>query len=173
VLRLSPFVRTTLPAALVGLLLSACSGDGDAADTGPVAIGSAKVTEADQAACEELVAALPAEFLDLPTREVTPTTALGRAWGSPAVTVGCGVDMPDDFTPGASCEEVNGVGWYVPIEQFSDLRMDLTIYTIGRDPVVRLEVPADYRRDAAFSADALVTLADPVKQAIPDAEPCV
>lgn len=173
-LRLSPaFVRTTLPAAVVGLLLGACSGDGAADDTGPVPIGPVEVTAAQQAACEKLLAALPAEFLELPARDVTPSTALGRAWGSPAVDVSCGVEMPEDFTPGASCEEVNGVGWYVPIEQFSDLRMDLTISTIGRDPVVRLTVPADYRREAAFSADALVTLAEPVKKAIPDAEPCV
>lgn len=158
-------MRPVLHLAPLVLLLTACGGS--------VELAAYDVSPTQREACEALVDALPEEFVGLEARETTPADALGAAWGDPHVAVTCGGGMPDDFTPGASCEEVNGVGWYVPIDQFSDLRMDLTIYTIGRDPVVRLDVPAEYRKEAAFAADALVTMAEPVKQAIPDAEPCV
>lgn len=148
------------------LLLAACS-------SGDVEIAAVDVTPAERAACAKVLDAVPDELDGLPTRAVTPATALGRAWGDPAVVLTCGVAMPEDFQPGASCEEANGVGWYVPTDQMSDLGEDLTIYTIGRTPVVELVVPSEQRRDAAFAADALATLAGPVKRAIPKAEPCV
>lgn len=154
------------PLVLVAILVAGCG-------EGAVELPSYDVTAAERAACDSLVEELPAAFVGLEAREVTPSDATGAAWGDPAVELSCGGGMPDDFTPGASCEEVEGVGWYVPIDQFADLREDLTIFTIGREPVVRLDVPAEYRREAAFAADALVTLAEPVKTAIPDAEPCV
>lgn len=149
-----------------GVLLTACSSDG-------VEIASPDVTAAERTACEKVLVTLPDELDGLPAQEVTPANALGRAWGDPAVVLTCGVSMPVGFQPGASCEEVNGVGWYVPTDQFSDLGQDLTIYTIGRTPVVELLVPSEQRRDAAFAADALSTLGDPIKKAIPRAEPCV
>lgn len=154
------------PLVLVATLAAGCG-------EGAVELPSYDVGPAQTAACATLLDALPEKFVGLEPREVYPDDAFGAAWGDPSVELTCGGGMPDDFTPGASCEEVEGVGWYVPINQFSDLREDLTIYTIGREPVVRLDVPAEYRREAAFAADALVTLAEPVKTAIPDAQPCV
>lgn len=161
-----PHLTPLLPLLGLSTLLSACS-------SGDVEISSGDVTPDERAACQQLVDAVPAELDGLAARKVTPAKALGRAWGDPAIVLSCGVAMPESFQPGASCEEVNGVGWYVPTDQFSDLGQELTIYTIGREPVVELVIPSDQRRDAAFAADALATLADPVKQAIPDAEPCI
>ncbi|HSX66402.1 DUF3515 domain-containing protein [Nocardioides sp.] len=161
-----PRLTPLLPLLGLTVLLAACS-------SGDVEISSGDVTPAERAACEKLLDTVPAELDGLTAREVTPATALGRAWGDPAVVLSCGVAMPEGFQPGASCEEVNGVGWYVPTDQFSDLGQDLTVYTIGREPVVELVVPSEQRRDAAFAADALATLADPVKRAIPETEPCI
>ncbi|MDO7869159.1 DUF3515 domain-containing protein [Nocardioides jiangxiensis] len=155
-----------LPALTVAALLTGCGSDS-------VEIASTRVDAADRTTCQQLVRALPATLDHLVTRAVVPRTALGHAWGDPAVVLTCGVTMPADFQPGASCEEINGVGWFVPTEQFGDLSEDLTVYTIGRDPVVEVVIPAEHRRDAAFPGDALATLAAPVKQAIPKAERCV
>lgn len=110
--------------------------------------------------------------MDEPSREVEPADA-GAAWGDPAIALSCGVEMPKDFTPGSSCEEISGVGWYVPTDQFADARLDLTIYTIGRNPVIRLEIPSDYRADAAFVADSLTTLAPVIKKHTKLEKPCI
>lgn len=160
-------LRRSLPLAVATpFLLTSCG-------SGTVEIESVKVSAAERSACQQLVRALPATLDGLVTRAVAPKTALGHAWGDPAVVLTCGVHMPKGFQPGASCEENNGVGWYVPTDQFADLTEDLTVYTIGRTPVVELVVPSERRRDGAFAADALATLADPIKQAIPTHEPCV
>lgn len=166
-----PRLTYAVPLAATLALLTACSLP--FGDSGPVEIETAKLGADARSACDAVLDAAPSTFVGLTAREVTPTSATGRAWGSPAVLLTCETSMPEEFTPGASCEEVNGVGWYVPIAQFSDLSQDLTIYTIGREPVVKLRVPADYRDNTAFAADALVTLSDPVKAGIPQAEPCV
>ncbi len=166
-----PHALTRLGATVaVATLLAACSG---AEDTGDVEVEAVDLTPAQAEACTDLLAAVPDELGDLASRDVTPRKAWGRAWGSPAVVLTCGASMPEGFQPGASCEEVNGVGWYVPTEQFSDLSADLTVYTIGRDPVVELLIPAEHRRNGAFAGDVLSTLAAPVKAAIPKAEPCI
>ena len=151
---------------VVAVLLTGCGADS-------IEIATTKVDATERSTCQRLVRELPATLESLVTRAVVPRTALGHAWGDPAVILTCGVSMPADFQPGASCEEVNGVGWYVPTEQFGDLSEDLTIYTIGRDPVVEGDIPAEHRRDGAFAGDALSTIAGLVKKAIPQAERCV
>jgi hypothetical protein len=124
------------------------------------------------AACAALAGGVPATLLKKEAREVSPADA-GAAWGDPAVVLSCGVEMPKEFTPGASCEEINGVGWYVPTDQFADDRLDLTLYTIGRSPTVRVEIPSDYRGDVAFTADALSTLAPAIKKHTKLDKPCI
>ena len=166
-----PHALTRLGATAAALaLLAACSGG---EETGAVEVESVDLPAAQAKACTDVLAALPEELGGLAPRDVTPRKASGRAWGSPAVVLTCGASMPEGFQPGASCEEVNGVGWYVPTEQFSDLSADLTVYTIGREPVVELVIPAEHRRNGAFAGDVLSTLAGPVKTAIPKAEPCI
>jgi hypothetical protein len=127
---------------------------------------------ASSKACAALAGGVPKTLLKQTAREVAPAEA-GAAWGDPAIVLSCGVDMPEDFTPGASCEEISGVGWYVPTDQFADSRLDLIIYTIGRSPVIRLEIPSGYRKDAAFVADTLTTLAPVIKQQTKLEKPCI
>lgn len=175
--RSRPGFRTRLPAlaaaALTTFLLSGCGGDDGGSGDGPVEVTAPDLTADQAATCASLVDALPAELLTHPSRAVTPTDAPAAAWGDPAIVVTCGVEMPADFEPGASCEEVNGVGWFVPMDQFSDIRVDLAVHTIGFDPVVRLEIPADYRRDPAVVADSLATLAAPIKEHATSVKPCI
>ncbi len=166
-----PRLTYAAPCTAALILLTACSTG--LRDTGPVEIETVELSATAREACDAVLEATPSTFVGLAARKVTPQDTTGRAWGSPAVRLTCETSMPEDFTQGASCEEVNGVGWYVPIGQFSDLEADLTIYTIGREPIVKLFVPAKYRSNTAFAADALVTLSDPVKAGIPEAEPCV
>lgn len=142
-------------------LLAAC---------GPVDLAAPPTTAAK--ACAALADGVPTKLMTETAREVSPADA-GAAWGDPEIVLSCGVDMPEDFTPGASCEEISGVGWYVPTDQFADSRLDLAIYTIGRSPVVRLEIPSDYRADAAFVADSLTTLAPVIKEHTKLEKPCI
>jgi hypothetical protein len=70
---------------------------------------------------------------------------------------------------GASCEEINGVGWYVPTDQFADLsELDLTVYTIGRTPVVEV-VPSELPPRRGVRRRCAGDARDPIKQAIPKA----
>jgi hypothetical protein len=156
-------VRLILTAAL-GMtvpLLAAC---------GPVDVATPSASAVK--ACAALADGVPTKLLKEPQREVSDPEA-GAAWGDPPVVLSCGVDMPADFMPGASCEEVNGVGWYVPTDQFADDRMDLTLYTIGRSPIVRVDIPSDYRANLAFAADTLSSLASAIKKHTKLEKPCV
>jgi hypothetical protein len=148
-------------AGALAALLTAC---------GPTEVATPPAAAAK--ACAALAGAVPGKLMSETSREVSPADA-GAAWGDPAIVLSCGVDMPKDFTPGASCEEISGVGWYVPTDQFADSRLDLAIYTIGRSPVVRLEIPSDYRADAAFVADTLTTLAPVIKENTNLEKPCI
>ncbi len=124
-------------------------------------------------ACESLVDALPDTLADESRREVSPQGALGAAWGDPAYVVTCGAAEPADYDPFAQCQEVNGVGWFVPMEQFETdhQRDDVTLTTIGRSPRVSLTVPGAYRPDGV--AAALADLAGPIKRTLTLEEPCL
>ena len=163
-------IRSTGALVAAGLLAAACSGT-DAVEA--VEVDAPDLTADQATTCAALVEALPTKLLTHAERDVTPADAPAAAWGDPAIVVTCGVEMPDDFEPGASCEEVNGVGWFVPMDQFSDIRVDLAVHTIGFDPVVRLEIPADYRKDPAVVADSLATLAEPIKEHARQVQPCI
>jgi len=144
------FVCTTLLAA------SACS-------TAPVAIDDPDLSDQDRAACEAFVAALPDDLVEQEAAETEPDDALGAAWGDPPIVVRCGVPMPDDFNRASPCEEVNGVGWFVRPEEFQDSGKDLAMFTIGFEPAVELDIPAEHRVEPATVADALSVLSAPVK----------
>ena len=102
---------------------------------------------ADRTACEALVADLPDTLAGLERRAVEPADALGAAWGDPAYVLTCGVPEPDDYEPTAECNVIEGVGWWVPDDQLSDLSLDATPIALSLRPYVEVSVPADYRTE--------------------------
>lgn len=124
---------------------------------------------AGRAACRALVDALPDELADLSPHEIEPADALGAAWGDPPVELRCGVSMPEELNRYSACEEINGVGWFVPTDQFEHMDRDLTITTIGFEPAVGLRVPSAYRPPV----DVLTQLAAPIKEHLRLVKPCV
>jgi Protein of unknown function (DUF3515) len=118
-------------------------------------------------ACRELLARLPAAVADQGRRDVSPADAPGAAWGSPPITLVCGVDEPAGFDDVASCLTVNGVDWYIPPDQL-EAEGDLTMTTVYRKVAVRVHLPAEYFPPATTLAD----LARPVRQSIPATDAC-
>lgn len=113
--------------------------------------------------CSALLADLPTLVLDGERRQVAPG-GLSAAWGSPAITLRCGVDRPAALTPSSQCFEVNGVGWFAEAADGGYL-----FTTIGRTAYVELAVPSDY----APEANALVDVAATVSAHDPLQTPCV
>ena len=123
--------------ALLAGSLAACSGD--------VEIDSGDVPANDVAACRSLLDDLPSTLAGEPRRAVEPHDALGAAWGDPALVLECGTTMPASFDDFAQCAVLNDVQWYVPDREQRDPSTDITIHTLGYEPVVSLLVPAEHR----------------------------
>ncbi len=119
------------------------------------------MSQADQRACRDLVADLPATLAGLESHEITGDTEYGAAWGDPAIVLTCGVAVPAEFDRFSACTEASGVGWFVPPEQEKDQDSDVLLTAVGYAPRVSLFVPADQR--GAESAAALADLAGPVR----------
>ncbi len=152
-------------AGIAGLaLLASCSAGG------PVAITEPDVSAADRAACTRFLAEVPDTLARQEKRSVTPSDALGAAWGDPAITVTCGVSVPDSFDEFSPCEEANGVGWYVPLEESADQSSDLTFTAVGYRPIVEVVLPATYRPEGA--AAVIAQLAAPVDEQLTLVKPC-
>ena len=135
------------------MVLTGCS-------SGPVDVVTPDLDDADRAACEAFTADLPPSLADEPARDVEPADALGGAYGDPAIVVRCGVPVPEGFDQASSsCEVANGVGWYVPPEEFDDQDADVTLTAAGYRPVVEIALPADYRPDGAAAAIAQLAAA--------------
>ena len=161
--------RGAVVSALSGCLLlvpalASCS------DTGPVPVDSPSVGEADRATCEAFLDDLPGTLAGQERRDVTPTDALGSAWGDPAITLTCGASLPADFDRFATCVEADGVGWFVPVAESSDQSSDVTLTAAGYRPIVRVELPATYRPEGA--ASVLSQLAQPVKDRLELVDRC-
>ena len=144
------------------LAAAACTPD-------PVSIDSPDVDGTTRSACRVLLDELPSELAGEERRDVDPDDALGAAWGDPAIELRCGVGTPEGLTRFSECQEVNGVGWYVPEEQVADSSADLTLTTIGFEPAVELRIPATYRPPN----DTLVELSGPIKKSLEQVKPCV
>ena len=112
---------------------------------GPVEIETYDLDAEDRAACEAFVADLPRVLADESRVEVGPDDALGAAYGDPAITVTCGVPVPDGFDQTSRCDQVNDVGWYVPVGADDDTAEDLRVSVPGFRPIVEVVVPSDYR----------------------------
>jgi hypothetical protein len=137
--------------------------------SGPPAIDTARLSDADARTCRELVADLPDTLAGERSVDVTGDTAYGAAWGDPAIVLTCGVaalDLSD--LPG--CTEVDGIGWLVPPDEASGDR-DATFTADGYRPRVRLEVPERYLPEQG--AAALGELAGPLERHVKMTEPCL
>ncbi|GAB3769552.1 hypothetical protein GCM10027600_24570 [Nocardioides ginsengisegetis] len=156
--------RGAVASALLVLAAGCSSGGGDVEVDGP-SLGAD-----DAAACDRLVAALPDTLAEQDRRTVTPADAPGAAWGDPAITLTCGVDVPKGFDEFSSCEVANGVGWYVDPATIDDQSADVTLTAVGYRPIVRVEVPADYRPSG--SAAVIAELAGPVRRSLELVKPC-
>ncbi|WP_269457620.1 DUF3515 domain-containing protein [Auraticoccus monumenti] len=138
------------------LALTACSAE--------VALEPPTPDPASAAVCAELVPALPATLAGQPAREVTGPRELVAAWGTPPITVRCGVPQPAALEPTSQCFEVQGVGWFAePVPE------GYLFTTIGRTAFVEVGVPSRY----APEADVLVELAPAVSAHDPVQRPCV
>jgi hypothetical protein len=137
------------------LLLAGCGG-------GPVRL--TPPSAADRPACAKLAALLPDRLGDLDAVEFTPKDAEGGAWGDPALTLTCGVDVPEGFGPASTCEVVNGVDWFVSDHDRNATDADATLTTVSLRPRVSVHVPAEYR--GGTLEGALVDLSGPLTTAL-------
>ncbi len=164
-----PRARTgvALAAALVTVLaLGGCSAavEVDAADLAPQ----------EQAACEALVDALPDRLEDvgeggLDRVEVDPADA-AAAYGDPPVVMTCGVARPPAYDRFAACQEIDGVGWFVPEDQIGDEPVEVTLTAVGYRPRVQVVVPAEYWPIGTPSVTA--ALAGPVQDSVSLVDRC-
>ena len=137
-------MRRTAALLLLVPALAACGG--------PVEVDVPDLSAADRATCDAFTAALPATLAEQERDDVEPSDAPAAAYGDPAIVVRCGVPQPKGFDLTASCEQANGVGYFIPDEQYDDQGLDLTITAAGYRPRVEITVPADYRPNAGPAA---------------------
>ncbi|MDQ1103087.1 hypothetical protein QE364_001893 [Nocardioides zeae] len=166
--RRTPRAAAGLALALAGATagLTACSADPVRVEGAPAL---AELSDADRAACEAVLDALPDEVDGQEVREVEQDGLAARAWGEPAVVVVCGVDMPASFTEISDCEEVGGVGWYAEPATYRDQTTDAVLTTIGQVPVVELRIPAERRPPV----EEMVDVAPAVLAGTETVSPCV
>ena len=81
----------------------------------------------------------------------------------------CGVPMPRGFTRFATCQEADGVGWFIPEKQMTGQPEAITMTTIGRAVNVEVSLPKEHWPPAA----AMVNLAAAIKRTDPEVHPCV
>ncbi len=151
----------------VVLALSGCSG--------PVDVDVTDLDPEQQAACEQLMDALPDRLEDLGEGgldrvEVDPADATAAAWGDPAVVVTCGVDAPEGYDRFQLCQEIDGVGWFVDDADLQDEPTEVTLTAVGYRPRVSLVVPAEYWPMGGSSVAAAV--AGPVLDATDLVDAC-
>jgi hypothetical protein len=138
--------------------------------TEPVPIPDPDLDATEGGACRQLVADLPQTLADAERVEVEPGHAPGAAWGDPPVVLSCGGRVPDGFSRTAFCQEVNGVGWYVPDAALKDESRDVTMVTVGYRPIVTVVVPAELRPERLATVSA--ELAGPVAEHTELTRPC-
>jgi hypothetical protein len=121
-----------------------------------VSIPTLRLTATQQAECQRVADALPSSVAGQGRRKTQPAAALGAAWGDPAIIAQCGVGVPQGFSRTASCQQVNGVGWFVPDDQVNDPHADVVMATVGYRPIVQVTVPATYRPSGLAAAEVQI-----------------
>ncbi len=132
-------------------MLSACSR--------PVAVPAPTPTGTQiQSACTALASQLPPEVEGERQRTTQPQTSTIAAWGSPPITMRCGVDRPPGLTSTSELITINNVDWY-PEELSAGYRFTTT----GRVANVEVTVPAKHQPETNVLVDlaAAVTASDP------------
>ncbi len=160
--RQRPVLVNTGAVACLGVLLAGCG-------SGAVPVDSPGLHGADASACRALVAALPDSVSDQKRRQVRPGDAFGAAWGDPAIVLRCGVAKPAGFDKFSTCQETDGVGWFIPEHQITGSPTAIVMTTVGRAQNVEVRIPADYFPPAA----TMVDLAPAIKSTIRETRPCV
>lgn len=138
--------------AAFGVLLAGCGGAVDVSPPHPGA--AAKKT------CGALSSKLPEKVDGQSRADTNPKSLLTAAWGSPAITLRCGVAKPDAYTPTAQLFTVNKVAW-LPVPQ--DAKTPTRFYVVERRAYVELVVPKEH----SPAANALVDVGHAVKAADP------
>lgn len=121
--------------AISPLLLTACGGTEVIA--APVLEGRTATT------CQQILADLPAEILGVSMHSSSHDSQV--QWGDPSLVLTCGVEQSTDVEAWSACSTFDGVQWYINAEQAEDPEADVTIETLGTDPIVRVDVPLDVR----------------------------
>jgi hypothetical protein len=161
-----PRTCRTWGALLCAAALAAVSACGPAV----VELETSDLSPSDEAACEAVLDDLPDRLGERERRPVEPASALGAAWGDPAVVLSCGV-RPPDLEPTAVCQEADGVGWYVDDAALEDDSVDVVMSTAGYRPAVEVVVPAEARPEGV--AAAMAGLAEAVSQRTELVRPCL
>ena len=136
----------------------------------PVTIPTLRLSASDQAICQRVANALPDRVADQSRRKTQPAEALGGAWGDPAIVAQCGVPVPAGFDRTSQCQTADGVGWYVPDDEFRDPSSEIVIATAGYRPILQVSIPAKYRPSGM--AAAMVELAPMVQKYTKLVRPC-
>jgi len=97
-----------------------------------VSVNAPPLTGADARGCRALLKALPDSIADQPRRKVADEGGYGAAWGDPPIVLRCGVPKPRGLDAFATCQVVNGVGWFIPEAQSQGDPVDITMTTVGR-----------------------------------------
>lgn len=158
---LSAFAATLLT-GLVGL--TGCG-------AGPVRVDPPPLAADLEASCRAFLDDLPATLAEEERTEVEPSGVLAAAYGDPAIVVTCTDADPPEFDRFSACDQVNDVGWFVPESQVDEPEADVEVYALSHSPIVRLEVPGEYRPNGV--AAALAELAEPIKQDLTQIGPCL
>jgi hypothetical protein len=82
----------------------------------------------------------------------------------------CGGEPPA-LDPTAVCEEANGVGYFVNDAPLKDESVDVTLVTVGYEPIITVEVPAEQRPEGV--AAAMAGLASAVEEHTELVRPCL
>ncbi|GAA1522026.1 hypothetical protein GCM10009788_27360 [Nocardioides humi] len=129
-----------------------------------------ELSAADRAACEAVATGLPDTLAGEERVDIEPDDAPAAAYGDPAIVVRCGVAKPEGFDLAASCESVDGVGYYIPDEQYDDQGLDVTLTAAGYRPRVEVRIPSRYRPNAVQAA--MAALAPLVEQHLARVDDC-
>jgi len=164
---LSPAGRrglATTAVLLVVPLLGGCGAD-------PVRVDPPPLPAELESACRTFLDDLPPTLAEEEPTEVEPADVLAAAYGDPAIVVTCTDAAPPEFDRFSACDQVNQVGWFVPESQVDEPEGDVEVYALSHSPIVRLEVPGEYRPNGV--AAALAELAEPIRADLTQIGPCL